>query len=238
MKLHSPSTCGPPTRSPRKRFSRITSRDISTPLAAEARAQHVEHRLAQRVRHFLEAQPVILDIELGVLPAPPLLRHDREARLRALLGREPASEAPSPPRSSPSAGAPLGPSAKRPGDDDAVGGDAAERLVELCLPRRRHRLAARAAAPRLRVGARGGAGDLVLRRRRQDRGGSRTCSSAQSAQKRARFPVGAYPAIIAPCSDTHTSPLVAKARALGPLFRAEAPKHEREGGSPTSRSPR
>ena len=48
-------------------------------LGAQARAQHVHDRVAHGIRRFIEAQPVVFDIELGVLPAAPQCRTRRES---------------------------------------------------------------------------------------------------------------------------------------------------------------
>ena len=42
-------------------------------LRAHAGAQHRHHGLAQRLADLVEPQPVVLEIKLGVLPAPPLV---------------------------------------------------------------------------------------------------------------------------------------------------------------------
>jgi hypothetical protein len=55
---------------------------------AQARPQHGHDRLARAFRHFIEAQPVVLHVELGVLPLAPLLGIDGEAHRLTLLRRE------------------------------------------------------------------------------------------------------------------------------------------------------
>ena len=46
---------------------------------AQARAQHVHDRFAHGIRHFIEAQPVVFDVELGVLPVGATGRSRRES---------------------------------------------------------------------------------------------------------------------------------------------------------------
>ena len=58
---------------------------------AQARAQHVHDRFAHGIRHFVEAQAVVFDIELGVLPSAPQVGVDGKAHRRALRWRH-ASE--------------------------------------------------------------------------------------------------------------------------------------------------
>ena len=48
-------------------------------MLAHADAQHRQHGVAQRLADLVEAQAVMLDIELGVLPVPPLVRSRPES---------------------------------------------------------------------------------------------------------------------------------------------------------------
>ena len=52
--------------------------------SAEAGPQNVEHRFAQSGPDFVETEAVVLQIELGILPAPPVLGPDGEMRLLPL----------------------------------------------------------------------------------------------------------------------------------------------------------
>ena len=115
---------------------------------AHAGAQHRQHRVAQRFADFVEAKPVVLDIELGVLPVPPLVGAGRKARAFFCSGDMPASSALTASIIASGRRA-LGPRRKEIGDRLAAGGDAAERLVEHPLPVAEQLLGARACRSRL-----------------------------------------------------------------------------------------
>ena len=59
---------------------------------AEPGPQHVENGLAQTGPDFVETEAVVLQVELGVLPAPPHLRPHREMGPLALPGRHPVEQ--------------------------------------------------------------------------------------------------------------------------------------------------
>ena len=135
---------------------------------AHAGAQHRHGGVAQRFAHFVEAQSVMLDVELGVLPVPPLVGAHRKARRLLLLGRHPREQR---------VGRldhrlrrrALGPPREEIGNGLAAGGDAAERLVEDPLPFAEQLFGARARRPRFRMGTGGRPGDLCIGRVRNER---------------------------------------------------------------------
>ena len=162
-------------------------------LRAQARAQHVHHRGLDAFRDLVEAQAVVLDIELGVLPMPPLLGTDRKAHARALVGREQREQRPHrldhlrhrrAGRLEPEQAA----------LHMAVRGDAAERLRRELRPGAEQVLRARVLEARVRMLARRRARDLGLLGGRQEGAVMRTAHgrtsrkfSAESAMQRAHY---------------------------------------------------
>ena len=135
---------------------------------AHAHAQHRQHAVAQRLADLVEAQAVVLDVELGVLPVPPHVGAGRKARRLALLRRHRRQQRVD------RLDHRLGRRALRPrreqiGDGLAVRGDAAERLVEHPIPLAEQLLGARACGARFRVRPRRRPGNLRVGRIRDER---------------------------------------------------------------------
>ena len=136
-------------------------------LGAEARAQHLHHRVACCLTGLFEAQPVILEEQLGVLPAPPGFGLDRKAARPALACAHEPQELPRRIGHRRDRRA-FGRELEKPGDDLPLGGDALEGLGQKLRPGGEELLPARRLTARLGMGARARAGDLRLRGRRQE----------------------------------------------------------------------